>query len=399
MSARRGHPEAALVQLSWLCAASSARRAETLPRVGALARGIGWEALADALARRRLLCLLGPRLVRLAEQDGESRFGLAVGRALEESRRHAAALLTIGGLVRERLADAGIRSSELKGPGASAGLYGDAGRRASRDVDLLVAAAELRRAVDVARALGYEAPRDPVEPDGLPLLHLTLVDPLGRLPPLELHWRIHWYERRFASERLLAPAGAPGSWRPAPADELAALLLYFARDGLMNVRHAADLGAFWDRFGARMPAGALAECVSERPELRAALLVAATVAERVVGIPAQTLIGDEARLGVRERLAVSLARPRVRHSEPQIHAEMALSDGLLTPRGQRLEFARRQLVPPPAVRHEHARRAGTERVQTAAGHCLRSLGRYGLALAMIPLGAAESSFTAPTGRP
>ncbi len=50
---------------------------------------------------------------------------------------------------------------------------------------------------------------------------------------MELHWRVHWYERSFAHERLLPPTpdDPPQNWRPAPADELAALLLFYAGMG------------------------------------------------------------------------------------------------------------------------------------------------------------------------
>src|SRR5258705_390155 len=52
--------------------------------------------------------------------------------------------------------DAGIPVLPLKGPRLARALYDDAGLRASSDVDLLVAAAELGRAVRLARAEGFE---------------------------------------------------------------------------------------------------------------------------------------------------------------------------------------------------------------------------------------------------
>src|SRR5205814_8803590 len=100
-----------------------------------------------------------------------------------------------------------------------------------------VAPEHLKRAVEVVRELGYARPTDYVDSSGLPLLHFALVHERDELPPVELHWRIHWYETRFARERLLAPDGAP-DWRPAPVDELAALLLFYARDGFTGLRQA-----------------------------------------------------------------------------------------------------------------------------------------------------------------
>jgi hypothetical protein len=100
-----------------------------------------------------------------------------------------------------------------------------------------------------------------VQDCGLPLLHFVLVHERGELPPVELHWRVHWYERSFARERLLPPAvDPPGDWRPAPADELAALLLFYARDGFIDLRLASDLGAWWDVHGAELSRELLGPC-------------------------------------------------------------------------------------------------------------------------------------------
>ena len=94
----------------------------------------------------------------------------------------------------------------MKGPLLAEAIYGDPGRRLSSDIDLLVAPEQLRSAVEVVRRLGYAAPTDYVQDSGLPLLHFGLVHERRELPPVELHWRVHWYERDFARERLLPPA-------------------------------------------------------------------------------------------------------------------------------------------------------------------------------------------------
>src|SRR6201999_2782545 len=88
------------------------------------------------------------------------------------------------------------------------------------------------------------------------------------LPPVELHWRIHWYERNFAVERLLPPASpASPDWCPEPVDELAALLLFYARDGFIDLRLATDLGAWWDVRGAGVEVGALERLLDTYPAL------------------------------------------------------------------------------------------------------------------------------------
>ena len=112
-------------------------------------------------------------------------------------------------------------------------------------------------------AWAISPPTDYVQDSGLPLLHFVLVHERGELPPVELHWRVHWYEQRFARERLLPPtAGQEGQWRPAPADELTSLLLFYARDGFIDLRLATDLGAWWDVHGPDLDPGALDEVLA-----------------------------------------------------------------------------------------------------------------------------------------
>ncbi len=215
------------------------------------------------------------------------------------------------------LADAGIRSVALKGPLLGESIYGDPGRRLSSDIDLLVPPEQLHTAVEVMRGLGYGAPADHVYDGGLPLLHFMLVHERGELPPVELHWRVHWYERSFARERLLPPAVDPlGGWRPAPADELAALLLFYARDGFVGLRLACDLGAWWDVYGAQLPPRPLDELLRAYPAFARVIPVAVQVAARVVGLPAARIVGEMPRLGLRGRMAVRLANPNPQSSPP-----------------------------------------------------------------------------------
>ena len=90
-----------------------------------------------------------------------------------------------------------------------------------------------------------------------------------------------------------------GDWRPAPADELAALLLFYARDGFVDLRLASDLSAWWDVYGAELPAGALEELLGAYPALARVHSGRGEVAEKVVGLPAARIIGDVRKLGVR----------------------------------------------------------------------------------------------------
>ncbi|MGZ4330333.1 MAG: hypothetical protein ACXVXL_20250 [Solirubrobacteraceae bacterium] len=68
------------------------------------------------------------------------------------------------------------------------------------------------------------------------------------MPRVELHWRVHWYEDRFAADAL-EPAERPVARAPLrmlPADGLATLTLIYARDGLSGLRTPADIAAWWD---------------------------------------------------------------------------------------------------------------------------------------------------------
>jgi hypothetical protein len=246
---------------------------------------------------------------------------------------------------------------------------------------LLVAREQLRLAVEVVRGLGYAAPADHVESRGLPLLHFALDHERGELPSVELHWRIHWYEDSFARERLLPSFDAPvKDWRPAPADELIALLLFYARDGFVGLRLAVDLSAWWDVFGDDLPRGAVDEALGAYPALRRVAMVAVRVAERIVGLPAGQIMRDDERLGIRARMAMRLADPNPQSSQSQQYADMGFIDGLLIPPKDFTAFMRRQIILPREVISEYSLRTPDFRAKSPLDYGLRVLARYGLAM-------------------
>jgi len=371
-------------QIILLSAGVAARREQMAGLGERLASELDWERLVGTLRQRRLLPLLGPRIVELAQGHANDDFVAAVQDAVERGRRQGVLLQLIVGRVKDVLAEAGIRSSALKGPMLGEAIYGDPGRRPSADVDLLVASDQLKASVAIVRELGYMRPTDHVQSTGLPALHFALDHERAELPPIELHWRVHWYEQSFAAERLLPPAlESPEDWRPAPADEFAALLLFYARDGFVDLRLAADLGAWWDTFGARLRLGMLDALLDAYPALGRVLLAAATVAERVVGISAARLLEHLPEQRLRERVAVRLANPNPnpRDSVPQLNADMGLIDALLMPPGDGAAFVRRQLLPPREVLQTRARQNNDRHTLSPLGHCARVLGRYGLTIA------------------
>jgi hypothetical protein len=342
---------------------------------------VNWPRLTETLHLRKLLPTLGPRIVELAKGHASADFAAAVEQATASGRRHGAFLQLVSLRAIAMLADAGVSSVALKGPLLGEDIYGDPGRRPSSDIDLLVSPEQLQTAVEVIRGLGYRAPTDHVYDDGLPLLHLMLVHERGELPPVELHWRVHWYERSFASDRLLPPAvDQLGGWRPAPADELAALLLFYARDGFVGLRLASDLGAWWDVYGDELAPGALDDLLHTYPAFARVIPVAVEVAEKIVGLPAAQLVGDLPRLGLRERVAIRLANPNPHSSPAQIYADMGLIDGLLTPRGGFGAFVRRQVLPPPEVLDQQARQAARRQARSSFGRAAGVLARYGLTM-------------------
>jgi hypothetical protein len=378
-----------------LVAATAARRAQRAEDLGRLLAAVGWDRLGELLGRARLMPTLGPRIVELAADRAPERFQAAVAASIVAGQRQEALLELSGARVQAALSGAGIRNSGLKGPALGRALYGEPGRRLSGDVDLLLAPTDLPRAVATVRELGYGAPSDHVGRDGLPLLHLALAHERGELPPVELHWRVHWYEERFAAERLLPPQPGAGKWRPRPEDELASLLLFYARDGFTGLRQAADLGAWWDRFGVDLETGALGRVATAYPRLGPALETASLVAERMIGVPSAATLGRQPRLGPRARIAVRFVDPRPYASAAQLFAEIGLIDGLLAPPGTLRDFLRRQVAPPTEVIADHAEKAQAEKVGGPLAYGIRVLGRYALAFARLlrlPF-AARARFT------
>jgi hypothetical protein len=381
-------------ELTLLACRTRAQRESALEHTQRVGETVDWDLLTAQLAARRLLPQLGPRIAADTGSAAPERFTAAVATAITRTRRQSALLMLAGARITAALSDAGVASMTIKGTALAEDLYGDSGRRPAGDIDLLVHEKDLRRAVDVALEQGYEPPEDPVDRDGLPLLHQSLRHSADRLPPLELHWRVHWYERRFAAAMLARAeprAGEPGL-QPRREDQLACLLLCFARDGFQGLRLACDLSAWWDRFAGSLPAGGLVPIAREHPSLAPALTAASVAAERLAGLPAERVLAPRRSRATRVRLAARLADPGIAGGPDQSRADAGLVDWLLTPAGGHAAFVRRQLLPPRAVLAGRSRATGERRL-TPAGHGLRVLGRYGLSVLRH---AHSRPFSAPT---
>jgi hypothetical protein len=355
-----------------LCACTAARRATHAGRARELGRQVDWDELTRLLVRQRLLPLGARRLRELLGEEPPPRLAAPAGEALSAARRlgvhqEMATLRVAAGLEGE-----GVPVLGLKGPLLATALYDDPGMRVSQDMDLLVAADELDRAVRVLEGLGFARARRELPRGVRPPLHVELVHP--GLPDVELHWRVHWFEEGFSAEMLARARPENGGPRRArPEHEFAALLLFWARDGFAGLRFAADVARWWDRYGEQLPPGALASIAARYPGLRPALTTAAWHAERVVGVPAEAQIDlPRERWRRRAPAAARLSDWRLGADDDQIRANITLVDTLLAPPHERRTAIGRHVLRSDRSPAEHSRRA-------RGVHAARVVGRYGLA--------------------
>jgi Uncharacterised nucleotidyltransferase len=344
-------------------------------RAAARLEDVDWAVLLAELEYQRLAPLIGRRVIEAAGGSVPADFADAVSQATA-SAGDAGALLELMTLrIATALEADGVANVPLKGPLLARALHGDPGMRESRDVDVLVSRQNLGRAVDALAPLGWR-PAAGEGPD--PALHVVLVHESG-LPDIEVHWRLHWYEAEFGARALArAQKGADGIRRLRPEDNLAALMLYYARDGFAGLRHPIDTAAWWDAHGGACHGPVVEEIAGAHPALRCALTASAVLLERFVGVPARRLIGLPAHLSWGAERAVALANPFMRGRPQQITAEVSLVDGLLSPRGERTAFLRRRALP--TARDLAPMPAGRSLALARADHILRVVRRYALAV-------------------
>lgn len=380
---RRSETSAPERQLALALVGTQARRERCRARIDELASQVSFSVLEAFLLEQGMLALVGRRLLDVTDAVPES-FAKRVEEYSASAQRQGVTQQMLTIRMTAALADAGVRALALKGPLLGERIYGELQARVSADIDLLVGASDLTRATALLEDLGYRAaPGSDAFRDGRPDLHEVLYGPDG-LPEVELHWHVHWYERRFSAEMLRrAVPGPEGCLCPRGADELIELLLFYARDGFAGLRLLADITAWWDRFGDALAPGEVAELAGAHPDIAGALVTSALVAERLGGLPARQLF-DRATLSQASARAMRLSNWALRGRYGQIMANTALIDWLLTPRTQRRELLRRRLWPPgetlfwrwPEVAREAPRRLRPMWV----GHLLLDCGRYPIAL-------------------
>jgi hypothetical protein len=325
---------------------------------------------------------------RLALLEPPREFSDAARELADATRRGAVTAELLLTQIARGLTERGVPAMPLKGPVLGRELYGDPGLRPFDDLDLLVRASDLDAAGYALVAFGYALDGLTRWSGGRPLLHHRYVHS-GGLPTIELHWRVHWYEERFSGAMLdRAETGGDGAPRARPADELAALLLFYARDGFAGLRHVADIAQWWDVRGHELPAGGVGAVADEFAELRRALTVAAWQMDRLAGVPAATVLGARPALGRAAARAARAGYWALDGPDRQITAAAHLADVLLAPPGGRGAALRRSLILPPwGVR-------GVPALLAVAAHSVR-LGRRWAALLWSTRGGREAPVALP----
>jgi len=325
-----------------------ARREAGYSKIVELASWTDFRTLEALLRAQGMLSLVGQRLLELVD-DVPDDFAQQVQACCQDAQRHGVYQQMITIRLTAALAEAGIRSLPLKGPMLAERVHGGLAARVSADIDLLVAETDLIAAVDVLTKLGYRrAPRADPPHLSRPDLHECLRSAAG-LPEVELHWRVHHYERGFSAQMLQrALPGPDGCLSPTVPDELIALLLFYARDGLVGLRLLADLTGWWDYFGSTLGPGEADGLVREYPTIISAIATAALTAKCLGGLPAEELFAS-AILSSASQRAMRLSNWCVRGRRSAIAANLLMIDCLLGPPAQWRALGRRHLWPDEAA--------------------------------------------------
>lgn len=347
MNSRTGPEE----QLMLLTAGTEERRARCEARMRQLISSSDQDRLLHVLEAHGVVGVVGTRLLAFAPSAMSFEFRDQVETAVTAWRRRSLLLEATASKLIDRLTNAGIRCASLKGTFLVKDIYGDPGLRTASDIDLLVDPGEFQRAIAVLAEEGYRQHGERPWLGELPLFEAALLPPATFLPPIDLHWRLHWYEDDFAARYLARSIPAQGrGLRPDLADELMGLLLHYARDGLTGLRVPLDIGAWWDRHGAQLPDLALDSVAQEHPRLRRVAVTAATAAARLVGLPVERLFSEQYRSDV-SRLALRIMSSTAR-SHGDFETKKSVVDMLLAPVGERPRSLARYLRPPASVIQE-----------------------------------------------
>ncbi len=380
-----------------LCSTHRVRSAKA-GRIAQLVGQVDDDLLFRTMATQRIL----PIATRRLDEAGLLRPGLErrTRGVVQGNRMRSFAQATACEAVLRALAAQGVDALPLKGTVLSDNIYGDPGCRVPTDIDILVQADDLGRGAAALAGLGYGAPEGVSRHGDLPELHHSFHHN-GGLTPVELHWRIHWLERNFSAKMLERSRAVDGPLRRAqPADELAALLLFYARDGFAGLRLAADIAAWWDVMGHELAPGALDGIVEAHPRLRRAFLAASSAADGLIGAPLRSLL-SEPDASERASVAARLANWNLTGAIDQIMSNVTLVDLLVTPPGGLGDFAARHLFLPTDKLDDYyglSPEARFHRLMWRALHPPKVIARYVGSMVMLQLRGTWSARLDPVPR-
>lgn len=339
--------------------------------LNALLAEVSWDTLGKLLIRLRLVELVGGALQELAGQALPAEFAPWVQQTRQGTSRRAAVHELVLGRVLSALAAASVPAAPLKGVTLAQEAFGRVDLRASADLDVLVYARDLDRACEVLVGLGWDPPDDVVDSSGLPPHHFRLYS--AKAPTVELHWRMHWYERDFCAAALDRAVPASGSLRLQREDHLALLLIGYARDGFRGLRVPADIAALSARGGPLDP--------GRVPDALQGSLVAAGLAVReLLGVCPVDPVDPRVARRRRLRAALALWDPLLRLEGTNSWADVALTDLLLAPPAALGAAFHRRLWPPLATIPEREDPGAVRARVPHLEHLVRTVRGFAIAL-------------------
>jgi hypothetical protein len=196
-----------LIVTSWLAPETwRPRQDEAIQE--ACAAGVDWDEYARLVERHRTPAVSWTALKRVTGLTIPEETAKDLKRRSDACRIKAAIHLLLLTKVLKGLSAAGISAMPLKGPLLSLELYGDAGLRDSKDLDVLVELKDLPGAQQCLSELGWEAKSDNsrLSPRQAEFWarhewHVSFLHKVQHCE-LELHWRTTWDDKDNPSRRM-----------------------------------------------------------------------------------------------------------------------------------------------------------------------------------------------------
>ena len=357
-------------ELALLLCGTEERRAAREQEAAALFQSASESELLALIERLNVVTLVGQRLLALGLRPAGSVIE-RIERLTQISRDHETLLEVMMLSILANLETAGIRALPLKGSVLARELHGDPALEArststssshrGSSVALPRSCALWDGATSIASGIGFRC--------------CTTVWAIRRFRGSSCTGEstgTRTSSRLTLSPPLRAPrSGAP--LRMQPAEELASLLLFYARDGFSGLRVPADIAAWWGVCGGQLAGRShVSEIAARYPALGAPLRVGSAVLDALVGVPGASL--DASPLCW--RAASELANPFLLGGDSQIQATASLIDLALAPPGGRLESIRRELGRVPPANGDTPSRARIPFWFATAEHALRVLRRW-----------------------